>query len=519
MDSTILFVPAPEPLPGEALPPSMQIITGLSKKREELSKQLNSLILVIVDLDREKNLTRTMMGIRESINYREIPFWGLTESGNARSIILFRALGGTRVLRNGEWPRELANFTPHEVSSREELGRFSPSEPDRLTLNHLNLTVTAGRMIEESQKTVNLSLLIEAILRWIMNLIQPDMAVIFTNGNQYVENYVLPNGSIFREDYRDFGNFCLNDVFNHFPGVNLESIGEHFFLGERADFDKIRIDPRKISSYFYMPLVNSNGVTEATLHLGHLQNNYFSERMIGDLRTLVHSFTGRFYYAFHLHLQTLRQEKLYNIFQRFVPQEIIPELIMRESQKDVADVEEKEVAVLFSDIRSFTTITEKNGAQDVVDFLNRHFNVMVGIIKKHGGSIDKFIGDAIVAIFGIPSSFPDNALRAVKAAREMIAALPRVDCSGVILQDNRYAIGIGVHEGRAIVGNVGTPDKLDYTAIGNVIAVAEELEGLTKQYKVPILLSEEAAGKTGKGIPLREVDKGLFTPREDSHGT
>jgi adenylate cyclase len=131
---------------------------------------------------------------------------------------------------------------------------------------------------------------------------------------------------------------------------------------------------------------------------------------------------------------------------------------------------------------------------------------MVSIIKKHGGTIDKFIGDAIVAMFGVPMDTEDKSARAVKAAIEMIQALSSVDCTDLILENGKYNIGIGIHQGSAIIGNVGSMEKADYTAIGDVIGVAEELEALTKNYAGSILVSEDAMKRIGPSPVLELCD-------------
>ena len=128
-------------------------------------------------------------------------------------------------------------------------------------------------------------------------------------------------------------------------------------------------------------------------------------------------------------------------------------------------------------------------------------------VKKYGGSIDKFIGDAIFAIFGAPISHEDNAFRAVSAATEMIQAMGQVDTGRLRMPDIGYAIGIGLHQGPAIVGNIGSRDKFDYTAIGDTVNIASRLEGLTKHYGKRILVSEDVAAEIKDSFDLREVDR------------
>jgi len=201
------------------------------------------------------------------------------------------------------------------------------------------------------------------------------------------------------------------------------------------------------------------------------------------------------------------ERKVRNVFSKFVPQEIIKELLEQKEGDTAMKVGEKRsVAILFSDIRSFTVISENNSAENIVSFLNSYFQKMVSIIKECGGVIDKFIGDAILAIFGAPVSYDNNAERAVEAAVGMINKLSEIDASSLVLPQGGFQIGIGIHEGTVIVGNIGSQDKFDYTVIGDNVNLASRLEGITKHYKKPIIVSEVVAKKVQGLQPLREVD-------------
>lgn len=188
-------------------------------------------------------------------------------------------------------------------------------------------------------------------------------------------------------------------------------------------------------------------------------------------------------------------------FSRFVPEQIIDSLVLQSDTSDdkVGVGETRSVAILFSDIRSFTNISEKNKPDVLVAFLNRYFSKMVDIIKKHGGTIDKFIGDAIMAEFGTPVSYEDNARRAVAAAYEMREALPDVEIGDLVLPEGmKFNIGIGIHYGDVIVGSIGSKDKTDYSVIGDNVNLASRLEGLTKTYGTQILVSETVREDAGE---------------------
>lgn len=488
--------------------------------------------LILFDLDREPDLADRLLILEEYQPLRETPRWGILSSRDVKTANLFLAWGGSRLLGADEMVAALGEITPREKPLQpgdDDLSlALSLQAESRRVADSLKFADLNKRITRVCRATTSLPGTMEYLLDQIFLMVRPHLGLFLVNNSQKVECYAKPDTMIFAEDHQDFMNFCLNDFFTHFQGVNLEDISETLFLKDREDFQKISLGRQKISSYVYFPIHNRAGQVEATLHLGHLRNDYFSDRMIGRVTRMIKTMEGSFSYALRLHQITLKQDKLLNIFSRFVPAEIIPQLIIKESQKDSAAAEERTITVLFSDIRSFTTITEKNSAQDVVDFLNRHFNVMVGIIKNHGGTIDKFIGDAIVALFGVPQSFEDNSTRALRAAVEMSQALPRVDCTGLILDGSHYSIGIGLHQGPAIIGNVGSEEKADYTAIGDVIGIAEELEAMTKKYQVLVLASEAVAKAAGGAVPLKALDTlalgkegemTVYTPvGEASHG-
>lgn len=145
-----------------------------------------------------------------------------------------------------------------------------------------------------------------------------------------------------------------------------------------------------------------------------------------------------------------------------------------------------EVTALFCDIRGFTAMSAGRPPAEIVGKLNTFLGIMVDIVEfRHGGMINKFLGDGFMALFGVSGQGSDHALAAVTAAREMVSA------------DVAFDMGIGIHTGPAVVGNIGSPHRLEYTAIGSTINLAARLEGLTKVLEVPVLLSRE----TQKGLP------------------
>lgn len=162
------------------------------------------------------------------------------------------------------------------------------------------------------------------------------------------------------------------------------------------------------------------------------------------------------------------------------------------------------VTILFSDIRNFTTLSEKLSAQDVVELLNAYFSKVCEIILAHGGMIDKFIGDAVMAVFGAPLATPDHARQAVATALGMVEAAG--DFQGWMTQrfpqlgDWQFRIGVGLHSGPAVVGNIGSKQRLDFTVIGDTVNTASRLEGFTKEMGCPVVASQTVVDMAGPDV-------------------
>jgi adenylate cyclase len=162
--------------------------------------------------------------------------------------------------------------------------------------------------------------------------------------------------------------------------------------------------------------------------------------------------------------------------------------------------------ILFSDIRSFTSIAEELGPQHTVSMLNEYFSIMVECIQKQGGMLDKFIGDAIMAAFGLPVAHEDDEDRAVRAAISMITELRRWNVERVSAGKRALDIGVGLNTDTVVSGNIGAPRRMDYTIIGDGVNLASRLESACKQYFARILISEYTYARLRGVYRVREVD-------------
>jgi len=233
--------------------------------------------------------------------------------------------------------------------------------------------------------------------------------------------------------------------------------------------------------------------------IGQLSQNF--NLMLSDLEKAYAQIRG---YAFDAAVARKREFKIRNIFQLYVPKEVIDQVFVNPESMLVGT--NKEAAILFSDIRGFTSISEKLAPDDLVDSLNRYFDAMVGVIVDRGGTVDKYIGDAIMAVFGAPVPHEDDALRSVLSGLEMTRRLEEFNAEQLRKGKDPFKIGVGISYGVVTAGNIGCDRKMNYTVIGDEVNLASRIEGQTKHYKQPILISGAIYQRVKHDVPCRLVD-------------
>ncbi len=195
-------------------------------------------------------------------------------------------------------------------------------------------------------------------------------------------------------------------------------------------------------------------------------------------------FGGWFYYLLAAlrawHLERENRRRVTSLFSRFLDPRVVVGL-MEQGETDASlSGQKREVTVLFSDIQGFTTLSEQKSAPEIVDLLNRYFSLQVEVIFRHQGTLDKYIGDAIMAFWGAPTDQPDHTRRALECAHEMEQTLLRFR-KELGPDGENFNIGIGIHTGEAVVGFIGSPvHRQDYTVIGDTVNTASRIEGATR---------------------------------------
>lgn len=177
---------------------------------------------------------------------------------------------------------------------------------------------------------------------------------------------------------------------------------------------------------------------------------------------------------------------------RYIPAELVDQIVRRERDMALGGTRQT-VTVMFADVVGFTPLTEQLAPEHVVTILNELFTILTGIVFRHGGTVDKFVGDCVMAMWNAPSAQPDHARRAVEAAEDMLSWLE----TGNARWEKRYGVSIqlaiGVHTGEAIVGNIGSETRMEYTAIGDVVNVAARLETIARPQQILVTDAVRAA--------------------------
>lgn len=220
-----------------------------------------------------------------------------------------------------------------------------------------------------------------------------------------------------------------------------------------------------------------------------------------------------------------RAREIRSAFAKYVSSEVVEEMIVHPEHLKLGG-HRREISVLFSDLAGFTSLSEKLSPDAVANVINIYLNAMTRIIMAHEGTVDKFIGDAVMAFWGAPLDDAEHALHAVQSAIAMQDAMRDLQPQFRALGVDVLKLRIGINSGPAIIGNMGSDLRFDYTAIGDTVNLASRLEGANKAYGTNIMLANSTAEIVRERIPLRQIDRirvkgknvpvDVFTPCEDA---
>jgi adenylate cyclase len=201
------------------------------------------------------------------------------------------------------------------------------------------------------------------------------------------------------------------------------------------------------------------------------------------------------------------EKRVKSTLSRYMDPDLADRLLAADPHEQLLGGNEALVTVLFSDVRGFTSIAEELGAQRTVAMLNDYFECMVECISAQAGMLDKFIGDAIMAAFGLPVAQDDDADRALRAAIAMIRSLTEWNAERQLRREPTIQIGIGLNTDTVVAGNIGSPKRMDFTMIGDGVNLASRLEGACKHYGAGILISQTTQSSLKGVYRLREADR------------
>ncbi len=317
---------------------------------------------------------------------------------------------------------------------------------------------------------------------------------IYTSGTENFSSSVL----------EDFSNICKTEYAqqakkNHTVtfeeikiGGIINSISENSQDENQEENSSEPCKNEKRLESYYSYVIKTDKEFVGTLHLAATRKKIFNYKVQSSIEFVLPSLANILQESVQRSELSLQERKLRSAFSKFIPEQVMNDLLNSNSNQELNNNNEKRnVVILMCDIRNFTSISEINKAEDVVNFLNTYFTHMVDIVKKYGGTVDKFVGDAVMVLFGAPISYNDNAKRAVAAAIEMFTQLDKIPCGQLKFPEGmKLDIGIGIHYGEVIVGQIGSADKTNYTVIGDTVNVASRLEGLTKLYGARLIISE-----------------------------
>jgi class 3 adenylate cyclase/CheY-like chemotaxis protein len=376
--------------------------------------------------------------------------------------------------------------------------------------NKLFQTTVIGLLTELSSKVYSIEMVASGIFDLLHTICEAEIITMMIRGaNRSLYIYTANFGKFTKEITDNFSGVCTRDFNNLFPDFS-------FLTENTKNFHPSGLNSKKILSYIAIPLKVA-GDNFASVHIANSINEYFTPSVMENISVFAGAAAPVIANALSMHELALLQKNTRTAFARYVPADVMDEII-NETNKKARISENRNISVLFSDIRDFTNISENSQAQSVVDFLNAYFARMGNVIITENGHIDKFIGDAIMAAFGAFQNLDNSQANAIRAAVKMLSAMDDINKSQIIKPENKIEIGIGINSGACILGNIGFQNKMDYTIIGDTVNLASRIESLTKLYRHPLIVSEFVYEAVKDNFLFRKIDNVRVKGKEKTAG-
>ena len=283
-----------------------------------------------------------------------------------------------------------------------------------------------------------------------------------------------------------------------------EGIAGKVFSTEMAEIvNEVDSDPRfvptanKVKSLICAPLKTQNSVM-GVLNISTEEPINYTAQDLKLLTALASQAASAIENAL-LHENKLKEERIKTNLERYVSAQLVEAILEAKSDISLAPAK-RNITILFSDIRNFTTKCEELAPEAIVEYLNEYFTHMVDVIFKHGGTVNKFVGDMIVAMFGAPSKLVNSEQRAIETAIEMQNRIKEIPVPWI---RQNFITGIGISCGEVVVGNVGSPQHMDYTAIGDKVNIASRLQSIAKGEQ--ILVNRRIYEETQNLFEFKEI--------------
>ncbi|MCL2719822.1 MAG: response regulator [Treponema sp.] len=364
--------------------------------------------------------------------------------------------------------------------------------------NKLFQTTIIGLLTELSSKVHSMEMVANGIFDLLRTVCETEIVSLLIRGNNRILYTYSSNFSGFTKEISDnFSGICMSDFNNIFTDYKFTS-------NNTVNFNSNGNNEKNIVSYVSLPLTIA-GDNFATIHIANTLNDYFSPIIMENINVFCGAAAPVIANALSMFEINELQKNTRIAFARYVPADVMDEIIS-DTYRKAQMSENRNISVLFSDIRDFTDLSEKSDAQSVVDFLNTYFSKMGNEILSESGHIDKFIGDAIMAVFGAFQTLDNSPENAIRAAVKMIAAMEVINDEGSILSKEKIEIGIGINCGECILGNIGFQNKMDFTIIGDTVNLASRVESLSKVYRYPVIVTENVHEAAKDKFLFRKID-------------